>query len=138
MIDLNGQVTEKKIKTYSENHFFDYQDIDADGYKDYIFADDKTLEIFQKNGDKIFEYTFKDKISDPPIYFYFSYDDRKLGIVTKSSEKIYLFNSNGNIYKGFPLKGYTPFSIGFLGSSHNQFNLIVGSQYNFLYNYSVN
>jgi len=138
MIDLNGQVIEKKIKTYSENHFFDYQDIDADGYKDYIFADDKTLEIFQKNGDKIFEYTFKDKISDPPIYFYFSYDDRKLGIVTKSSEKIYLFNSNGNIYKGFPLKGYTPFSIGFLGSSHNQFNLIVGSQYNFLYNYSVN
>ena len=138
MIDLNGQVTEKRIKTYSAEHFFDYQDIDADGYKDYIFADKNKLEIFKKNGDKIFDYTFKEHITYPPVYYYFSYDDRKLGVVTKSSGQIYLFNSNGNIYKGFPLKGSTSFSIGYLGGSHNQFNLIVGSQYNFLYNYSVN
>jgi len=138
MIGLNGQVTEKRIKKYSADHFFDYQDIDADGYKDYIFADKNKLEVFKQNGDKIFDYTFNEEITYPPVYYYFSYDDRKLGIVTKSSGQIYLFNSNGNIYKGFPLKGSTPFSIGYLGSSHNQFNLIVGSQYNFLYNYSVN
>lgn len=138
MIGLNGQVTEKRIKKYSTDHFFDYQDIDADGYKDYIFADKNKLEVFKQNGDKIFDYTFNEEITYPPVYYYFSYDDRKLGIVTKSSGQIYLFNSNGNIYKGFPLKGSTPFSIGYLGSSHNQFNLIVGSKYNFLYNYSVN
>jgi ribosomal protein L20 len=138
MIGLNGQVTEKRIKKYSTEHFFDYQDIDADGYKDYIFADKNKLEVFKKNGDKIFDYTFNEEITYPPGYYYFSYDDRKLGVVTKSSGQIYLFNSDGNIYKGFPLKGSTSFSIGYLGSSHNQFNLIVGSQYNFLYNYSVN
>ncbi|MEE4198046.1 MAG: hypothetical protein V2I54_10410 [Bacteroidales bacterium] len=137
-IDLNGQVTEKRIKNFSANHFFDYQDLDADGYKDYIFADKNKLEVFKENGDKIFDYTFKEEITYAPVYYYFSYDDRKLGVVTKSSGQIYLLNSSGNLYKGFPLKGNTPFSIGFLGSSHNQFNLIVGSQYNFLYNYSVN
>ena len=42
------------------------------------------------------------------------------------------------LYKGFPLKGNTQFTIGYLGDSHNQFNLIVGTRYNFLYNYSVN
>ncbi|MFP4023638.1 MAG: hypothetical protein ACLFVR_03850 [Thiohalospira sp.] len=138
MISLNGQVTEKRIKTYSTNHFFDYQDIDADGFKDFIFADKNKLEVYKKNGGKIFDYTFKEKITHPPVYYYFSYDDRKLGVVTKNSGQIYLFNSNGNVYKGFPLKGSTPFSIGYLESSHNQFNLVVGSQHNFLYNYSVN
>ncbi|MFO7844896.1 MAG: hypothetical protein R6V16_13880 [Bacteroidales bacterium] len=138
MIDLNGEVTEKRIKTFSADHFFDYQDIDGDGYKDYIFADKNKLEVFNNKGDKLFDYTFEEAISYPPAYYYFSYDDRKLGIVTKSSGQIYLFNSSGEIYKGFPLKGASPFSIGYLEESHHQFNLIVGSQYNFLYNYSVN
>ncbi|MGM0407658.1 MAG: DUF3352 domain-containing protein [Bacteroidota bacterium] len=138
MIDLNGQVTEKRIKKYSSSHFFDYQDMDADGFKDYIFLDQNKLEVYKNNGDKLFDHEFKEKILHEPVYFYFSYDDRKLGVVSETSGHIYLFNSNGKIYDGFPLKGSTLFSIGYLGSSHNQFNLIVGSQYNFLYNYSVN
>ncbi|HAF29813.1 MAG TPA: hypothetical protein DCG75_12275 [Bacteroidales bacterium] len=137
-IYLDGTVETKQIGKYSSNHFFDYQDINADGFKDYIFLDNNKLKVVKQDGSEIFDYKFDEIIESSPVYYYFSYDDRKLGLVSKTSNEIYLFNSNGSIYDGFPLKGNTPFTIGYLGNSGNQFNLIVGTQYNFLYNYSVN
>lgn len=138
MIYLDGTVESKQIDNYSIKHYFDYQDINADGYKDYIFLDKDKLEIYKQNGSEIFDYQFDENIKSAPVYYYFSYDDRKIGVVSKNRNEIYLFNSNGSIYKGFPLKGNTPFTIGYLENTNNQFNLIVGNQYNFLYNYSVN
>ncbi len=138
MIYLDGTVESKQIEKYSSQHYFDYQDINADGFKDYIFLDKNKLEVYKQDKSEIFDYKFDKKIESSPVYYYFSYDDRKIGIVSRTSNEIFLFNSNGSIYEGFPLKGNTPFSIGHLGESHNQFNLIVGTQYNFLYNYSVN
>jgi len=137
-IYLDGSVESKQIDNYSSNHFFDYQDINADGFKDYIFLNENKLEVYKQNGSEIFDYKFDEKIDSSPVYYYFSYDDRKLGIVSRKSNEIYLFNSNGSIYEGFPLKGNTQFTIGYLENTSNQFNLIVGNQYNFLYNYSVN
>ena len=138
MIALDGTVESKQIGTFSTLHYFDYQDINADGFNDYIFLDKNKLVVFKQDGSKIFDYKFDQNIESSPVYYYFSYDDRKLGVVSTTTNEIYLFNSNGNVYEGFPLKGNTQFTIGYLGNSHNQFNLIVGTKYNFLYNYSVN
>ena len=52
-------------------------------------------------------------------------------------ENIYLFNNDGSVYKGFPLKGTTLFSISSFPDLKGRFNLIVGNNDNFLYNYSV-
>jgi hypothetical protein len=71
------------------------------------------------------------------VYYYFSYSDRKLGVVSKSKNLIYLINNDGKVYKGFPLRGSTLFSIGYFSSSTSQFNLVVGSDENFLLNYIV-
>ena len=46
-------------------------------------------------------------------------------------------NADGSLYEGFPLEGSTRFSIGYFKSSDSRFNLIVGSENNFLYNYSI-
>jgi hypothetical protein len=51
--------------------------------------------------------------------------------------ELYLVNNDGSLYKGFPLLGSTPFSIGVINRTTSKFNLIVGSNDNFLYNYSV-
>lgn len=83
------------------------------------------------------DFNFPNPISEPPIYFSFSASDRKLGIVDKVDNKIYLLNNTGELYKGFPLDGSTLFSIGYLENTVGQFNLIVGGRNNFLYNYSV-
>ena len=138
MISLDGSVGSKQIEEYSSNHFFDYQDLNADGFKDFIFLDKNKLEVYKQDGSEIFDYKFDENIDYSPVYYYFSYDNRKLGVVSKTTNELFLFNSDGRIYKGFPLKGNTQFTIGYLGDSRNQFNLIVGTRYNFLYNYSVN
>ncbi len=138
MIYLDGTVESKQVEKFSSNHYFDFQDINADGFKDYIFLDKKKFEVFKQDKTEIFDYKFDENIDLSPVYYYFSYEDRKIGVVSRKTNEIFLFNSNGKLYEGFPLKGNTQFSIGYLGNSSNQFNLLVGNQYNFLYNYSVN
>lgn len=138
MIYLDGTVESKQIGEYNSNHFFDYQDLNADGFRDYIFLNEKKLEVLKQDKSKIFIHKFDEKIESCPAYYYFSYDDRKLGVVSKTSNELFLFNSDGSIYNGFPLNGNTLFTIGYLGDTRSQFNLIVGTNYNFLYNYSVN
>jgi len=138
MIALDGQVESKLISSFSSNHFFDMQDINADGFKDLIFLDKNKLSVYKPDGPLLFEYTFDVPINAPPSYYYFSYDDRKIGTVSENSNQIFLFNNDGALYEGFPLKGCTPFTIGYLENSKQQFNLITGTPYNFLYNYSVN
>jgi len=138
MIYFDGKVEEKLIRKFSANHYFDFQDIDADGIKDYIFLDNKSLENYNQQGTSIYNYTFEEQITDTPLFYYFSYDDRKIGVLSRKTNELFLINNDGTIYRGFPLNGSTPFTIGFLGNSGSQFNLIVGSRSNFLYNYSVN
>ena len=138
MIALDGQVESKSVSSFSSNHFFDFQDINADGFKDFIYLDENKLNVYKPNCTLLFDYKFSVKIDAPPSYYYFSYDDRKIGTVSENSNQIFLFNNDGTLYEGFPLKGYTPFTIGYLENSKNHFNLITGTPYNFLYNYSVN
>jgi hypothetical protein len=135
---FDGEVKTLNFDEYSKDHYFMHKDINSDGKKDMVFLDDKKLEVFEVSGQRLFDHEFNNPVHHEPIYFHFSYNDRKIGIVSKKANKIYLFNSNGAMYKGFPLEGNTPFSIGFLGNSDRKFNLVVGNKYNFLYNYSVN
>jgi len=136
-VEFDGTVTSQKTGEYSAQHHFDYQDIDSDGFKDFIFLDQQTLEVLERDGNEIYRHQFEAEISSAPIYFYFAYNDRKLGLVSREENNIYLFNSDGELYEGFPLKGSTPFSIGYLDDAGKDFHLIVGNKYNFLYNYNV-
>ena len=61
----------------------------------------------------------------------------KIGLVSEERHELYLLNNDGSMYSGFPLRGSTPFSIGVFKSSESKFNLVVGNEDNFLYNYSV-
>ncbi|WP_291862508.1 DUF3352 domain-containing protein [Marinilabilia sp.] len=69
--------------------------------------------------------------------YQFSATDHKIGLISEDSSLIYLYNSDGSLYKGFPLKGTSRFSIGFLKSSAYRFNLITGGENNYIYNYRV-
>ena len=134
---FNGEVETSAIHTFSPDHHFQYQDMDGDGFRDYIFLDNQKLEVYKTPNNKLFEHSFGANISDPPIYFYFSENDRKLGINSEENNRIYLLNGNGEMHQGFPLRGDTPFTIGYLGGEDNNFHLIVGDKTNFLYNYNV-
>jgi hypothetical protein len=136
-IYLDGKVEEKEVKKLSSGHFFDYQDVDADGVKDFIFLDEKELSVYKNNGKELFSRKFTDEMIPQVIYFHFGGRDRKLGVTCSETSQIYLINGDGSLYKGFPLKGITPFSIGRFASTKSTFNLLVGSSAGYVLNYAV-
>ena len=136
-IYLDGTVSTVETGKFSYNHFFTVADLNQDGRGDYIYADDNRLEVFDANGKHMFNYKFNGPVEDPINVYRFSASDVKIGVVVKSKNDIYLFNRDGTLYKGFPLRGRTQFSIGFLEPSSKHFNLVVGSENQFLYNYRV-
>lgn len=135
---FDGRVDSLQLGNYSSNHYFDYQDVDANGFKDFIFIDGNRLDVFRSNRSKLFSYQFVHPIELPPAYYQFGANDRKIGIVDRKDNQIYLFNGNGSIYRGFPLKGRSLFTIGYLRQPGGSFNLLVGSESNLLFNYTVN
>jgi hypothetical protein len=132
-----------KVKTlepsgkFTNNHFFDYKDLNGDGKPEFIYLEDDKLTVLNNDQSGLFTYVFNKPVLSRPQFYQFSATDRKLGVVSRSENRIYLINSTGELYAGFPLQGNTPFSIGNFGDSLSRFNLVVGSGDNFLYNYRV-
>ncbi|MFO7370428.1 MAG: DUF3352 domain-containing protein [Bacteroidales bacterium] len=137
-IGFNGTVkTVAMPGGFSNNHFFEYKDLNGDGRPEFIFTDNERLTVYNSDQSARFTYKFKEPVTVKPLTYQFSASDRKLGVVAARDNLIYLFNNNGELYSGFPLQGNTPFSIGNFGDSLARFNLVVGSRDNFLYNYRV-
>ena len=136
-IYFDGSSEQLTCGDFTDRHYFDYVDLDGDGKKEFIFADGNELKVYTADLKIKFTKQFKCKISFAPVTYQFSDTNIKIGIVCSETGDIYLINNDGSVYQGFPLKGSTPFSITNFGRSTNKFNLIVGSNYNFLYNYSV-
>jgi len=134
---FNGKVESKQIKKFGPDHFFEYQDLNKDGERDFIFMEDDRLEVFDSKGGELFNIKMDARITHPPAIYRFPGNEKKIGVVTRSREEIYLVNSDGSLYEGFPLRGRTMFSIGYLTSSNKEFNLLVGGDNLFLYNYRV-
>jgi hypothetical protein len=136
-ISLNGKVESLAIKAFSSKHLFDYQDVDADGEKEYLFLDQSCLYVYKQNKNLLFLYKFDANILPSISNFNISKLGQKLGFVSPSKNEVYLLNGNGSLYEGFPLKGCTPFSVGNLSAKGSNFNLITGSPSGVLLNYSI-
>ncbi len=136
-IYFDGTVETIELGNFSGKHYFEYSDLDGSGRREFIFIDGREMKVFSHDGSKKFSRSFKSEISRPPVIYQFSYGNKKIGLVSGGMNELYLVNKDGSLYKGFPLPGSTPFSIGVINKTTSKFNLIVGSNENFLYNYSV-
>jgi len=137
LIGLDGKAKEMDFGKYTENHWFDVDDVDGDGVKDFIFAWDHNLKVFSQDGKALFTITLNSPITCRPIFYELSKNEFSLGLVTGGDEKIYIYNKTGDLRKGFPLKGNTQFSMDALKNSENRYNLMIGSGNNLLCQYSV-
>ena len=136
-IYFDGEVKTFAFEKFSAKHFFLYKDIDADGRNDYIFADENKIMAYNHKKKVVFEYDFDENITERPVYYQFPGNVKKLGVVLKGNNKIYLLNSDASLHQGFPLKGQTGFSIARFEGLNAEFNLIVGADNEFLFNYKV-
>ncbi len=131
---FDGKVETKTLDSFSAQHHFLHVDLDANGEMDYVFVDQKQIVAYNDKGKKIFNYEFEE-IASKPFAYSFSAHNKKIGV--QAGKKIFLFDKNGKLYKGFPLEGYTPFSIGLVKEGRAEFNLFVGGDDDLLYNYVV-
>lgn len=136
-IYFSGTVDRKKTIDLTEDHFFDYKDVDGDYRKDKIFVDKNKLIVISDDNKEVINYTFPEIIDQEPIYFLFPGYEGKVGVTSTLSNEIYLFNDDGSLYNGFPLMGNTPFSISRLNIKNNYLYLLVGDESGFLLNYQL-
>ena len=134
---FDGKSATLDLGNFGAGHFFVADDLNADGKTDYIVADENRLYAFTDQGKKLFDRKFNASISGKPNVYAFAANNKKIGVVCRDENRVYLINSSGDLYEGFPLQGNTDFSIGFLSKGNTYFNLLVGSEDNSLFNYRV-
>jgi hypothetical protein len=103
----------------------------------YVIITPQQITIFNSNLKQTAAQKTGRRIRTIADVYQFSATDHKIGLISEDASLIYLYNSDGSLYKGFPLKGTSRFSIGFLKSSAYRFNLITGGENNYIYNYRV-
>lgn len=137
-IGFNGKtVTAATGDRFTNAHYFDCKDLNGDGMPEFIFLEGASLTVYTHAYNRLFTHDFSIPPDTRPQVYQFSATDRKIGVTSRSENRIYLFNNTGELYAGFPLQGNTPFTIGNFGDTLSRFNLVVGSQDNYLYNYRV-
>lgn len=134
-ISMNGSCKSNRIKSFSADHYFIMQDINNDGENEYIFTDGKLLEVYSNSGRQIFYHNNDERIGRP-YTFKFGENDVRIGVTSRSMNRVYLFHSNGKMCDGFPLQGTSEFSITKL-NNRDRFSLLTGSTDNYLYNYLI-
>jgi len=131
--------TVDKVELLNENvsHYFTCDDVTSSAGNEYVLVTNEELLVYKNNGKKEFSKKIDGKIFPMADIYQFSKTNKKIGLFDNENNRIYLINNEGSVYRNFPLKGLSRFSIGFLSSNSNHFNLIVGGANNFLYNYRV-
>ena len=135
-IFLDGTVvSSEKYGKRSAQHYFMTADVDNDGNGDLIFVDENKIEVYNQSAKKLFSYSADATLSKPFVAQLKS-GVQKICANEQQSGKIYVVNADGSLYKGFPLEGRSSFAVNddFLEKG---FHIIVGSNQNLLYYYSI-
>ncbi|MGQ1889572.1 DUF3352 domain-containing protein [Thermophagus sp. OGC60D27] len=134
MLPTGKTILRSETKVENSEHYFTLL---HENNPQYILVTPNQLHIYNTSLRSVVNKAFDQPIKVFADIYKFSSSDFKIGLVSETNRKIYLFNNDATLYKGFPLKGTTRFSIGFLKSSAYRFNLITGGENNFIYNYRV-
>jgi hypothetical protein len=121
----------------NDSHFFLAANVDEDDELEYLYVQGNQIIVQKNDGNSMFNQIIECEISNKPSVFKFSSKEKKIGVCCSASNKIFLYNSNGTLYSGFPLDGCSEFNIGFNSEETSNFNVLVGTPDGYLYNYMV-
>ena len=130
---FNDVIENSPINNTEPTSYFDYFDVNNDNTNEYVFANKQSVKVVDAEKNELFKLDISSEISSFPLFFKMPDKTNRIGIVATNS--IYLINQTGEIERGFPLTGSTPFSITHL-SNDKTLNLIVGDK-NLIYMYNL-
>jgi hypothetical protein len=116
---------------FSPAHSFMALDINQDGKQDFAFADSNIVTVYH-DATEIF-HTYIPNLSTP-LYKFEIRNSERLFAVSEASNRIFMFNADGSVARGFPLRGYLNPAF---ATVNNQNILIVGSSDNTLQVYEL-
>jgi len=135
---FDGSVSKVKLKETTASHYFAMADLEQRGSSNFVIVDKDLLTVYNFRGRELYSKRIENAELSRPYFYKFASNVTKIGLSTKNKNEIYLLDGvDGELYKGFPLIGTSPFTIGFLATSSWRFNLIVGGESGALYNYKV-
>ncbi len=103
-IFIDGRRLYKSVGNWTENHYFNYANVSGDEQKDYIFLDNNQLMVYKDDSTLAFNYQFNCKISNAPFIFQINDQENVLGVFSDETQQVYLFDRNGGLQAGFPIK----------------------------------
>ena len=138
-IFLDGAVKKMSLGKFTENHRFQYQDIDGDGKKYFVYTDENKLFVYNRDKSLRFDLKFENKLKNSLNLYTFNKGIKYIGVSPEGVNKLYLITPNGKIAKGFPMHGDGAFSIAKLVPSEKgeDLNLVTGNTDYYLFNYRL-
>ncbi len=124
-IFIDGRRMYKSVGNWSENHYFNYANVSGDEKKDYIFLDNNQLMIYQDDSTLSYNYQFNCNISHSPFICQLNDEESVVGVFSEETQQVYLFDRNGTLQPGFPIKASAKPS--FL-LNNNQKKMLVGTK----------
>ena len=134
-VAADGALNRTDFGSFSEKHFFIYEDFNGDQDPDFIYLDGQDIKVFDRFKNTLFSHHFDVEIETKPVFFNISRNKRLLGVVSEKAREIYLIDRKGKMIVNSGLVGETPFAVGSLHGD-KEINLITGVG-NALFNYAI-
>lgn len=134
-VDFSGRTENSKVEGIGNSFRMNLADVNRDGNPDCVFTSENHLLVTQMNGKVILEKKVEAGSLDYPYVYRFSSADTRIGLTDPKGGQMLLLTQDGQMSKGFPLSGDSPFSIVFSGS--DGFFLFAGADNGSLIKYRV-
>jgi len=125
-ISFTDSVSRTSIGVWDENHVFGYKNITGDSYPEYIYLDSKGLSVFNRDNTSVFSYEFEDSVKRNLQFFSTDKSSWSIAVSSYQNNEIYLFDNEGNVSRGFPIKAVGEFYMGVIRNDGLRY-LICGS-----------
>lgn len=129
---FNGSVRTKSIGAWNQGLTFDFKDITGDGNTDYIFLDKTQLSVYNQDGTLVYTYVFEQPSENHLLLFTNGKGEYLTGVTSPEKELLFLFNKEGNLLRGFPVKGSGDFNLAYINNDGIRY-LVYGTSDNYLH-----
>lgn len=133
---FNGMVKTKSFGLQSSGHTFTAFDMNGDGMYEYAFLDHNRLKVFRRDSSLVFSYVFKENLFPQFSSFSFTTPLPQLGVGCLSENRFFVLDVNGQLSKGFPVKGFRASSTSVWGNEGKKILVTSGTDGN-VYGYMI-
>ncbi len=137
LLYLDGRKEEISFRSASANHQWYLQDVNGDGAKDIVYADDENISAYKISKTEIFSVDIGESDNKGKVYFdALASGTFRIGYVDYLKNKVYLMDNTGSTTDGFPIEASSSYLIEDLDND-GSLEFIVGDNKGSLYFYPL-